>query len=829
MSKFIIDDRKLISEWDYEKNSKCGYDPNILTLGSDKKVWWICSKGHSYQSSISNRSVLGRGCPYCSNTKVLRGYNDMATINPDMANEFDLEKNYPLTPYDILAGSNKKYWWKCSKGHSWCVEANTKKSCPYCSGRYAIPGENDLATTNPSILNCWDYEKNIIKPSEIKEKSSVLIWWKCSKGHSYKKSVAEQTSYETPCPYCSNKKILVGYNDLAHQFPDVLKEWDYEKNIISPEQILGTTQKKVWWKCIDGHSYQMQVYNKTVMNRNCPYCKNQLVLTGYNDIFTTHPYLKEEWDYEKNAGIDPTKLVGGNYKKYWWKCSKGHSWLADINGRKCGNNCPICSSELHTSFGEQAILFYVLKSEYAINRHSDFGREIDIYLPNLKIGIEYNGSFYHKNKKEKDLNKIKYFKEKGIRILSINEGIDNIVDGDEITFCNKRQKNKNLNWAIGELLKIIKLNNIDVDVLRDSVSIHQQYISLEKEQSVGVLYPHLIEEWDEEKNFPLTPFNMRYGSNTKVWWKCSKGHSYDSSISHRVEGKGCPYCQNLKVLKGYNDLKTISPTIASEWHPTKNGKLLPDMIVAHYTKKVWWKCTNGHEWEATPDLRQKYGCPYCSNKRASSDYNLSKIYPNILEEWDYSKNIIKPEEVLPVSHKKVWWKCTNGHSYELSISHRINMKQCPICSGKKIEKGINDLATKHPHLIEEWDYEKNEGINPTMISPGTKKKVWWKCGEGHSWLADISMRTYNNTGCPYCSGRYAIKGVNDLETLYPNISLEWDYSKNEKKPFEYTSKSGEKVWWICSKCGTGFQKRICDRTNLNRGCPNCKKASRDID
>ena len=98
----------------------------------------------------------------------------------------------------------------------------------------------------------------------------------------------------------------------------------------------------------------------------------------------------------------------------------------------------------------------------------------------------------------------------------------------------------------------------------------------------------------------------------KVWWKCNKNHEWQAIVRSRNNGSGCPICANQQVLKGYNDLATINPKLAQEWNYEKNGKLKPDMVVANNGQKVWWKCKNGHEWQASIINRNKgAGCFEC--------------------------------------------------------------------------------------------------------------------------------------------------------------------------------------------------------------------------
>ena len=132
--KYLIDNAKLMAEWNWDKNNELKFDPNALTLGSHKKVWWKCRKEHEWQAAIKDRNN-GRGCPYCVGKIVLKGYNDLQSVNPTLAKEWNYEKNNGLTPMDVTPGSNKKVWWKCSKGHEWQALIYNRQrgnSCPIC-------------------------------------------------------------------------------------------------------------------------------------------------------------------------------------------------------------------------------------------------------------------------------------------------------------------------------------------------------------------------------------------------------------------------------------------------------------------------------------------------------------------------------------------------------------------------------------------------------------------------------------------------------------------------------------------------------------------------
>ena len=123
---------------------------------------------------------------------------------------------------------------------------------------------------------------------------------------------------------------------------------------------------------------------------------------GYNDLSTIHPIIASQWHPTKNGKLTPKMITHGSTKKIWWQCEKGHEWQVSPNARTNHvdanlTNCPVCSSELKTSFPEQAILYYLSKVTSTENRNIAFGKELDIWLPDLRVGIEYDGIYYHSN------------------------------------------------------------------------------------------------------------------------------------------------------------------------------------------------------------------------------------------------------------------------------------------------------------------------------------------------------------------------------------------------------------------------------------------------
>tara|TARA_B100000212_G_scaffold339762_2_gene318870 strand:+ start:190 stop:1518 length:1329 start_codon:yes stop_codon:yes gene_type:complete len=307
------------------------------------------------------------------------------------------------------------------------------------------------------------------------------------------------------------------------------------------------------------------------------------------------------------------------------------------------------------------------------------------------------------------------------------------------------------------------------------------------------------------------PSTVLPGSDKKVNWKCKKGHTWVTRVSIRTRSThGCPYCMNRKVWSGFNDLKTLFPEIAKEadgWDPSE--------VVYGSSKKLSWKCKEGHTWLSTIVDRtgtRKSGCPYCANRNAKvwTGFNdLKTLFPDIAKEA-YGWN---PSKVLATSCKKYGWQCEKGHSWKASVISRKEGSNCPFCANRnaKVWSGFNDLKTLFPHLVEEAD-----GWNPSNVLPGSEKMMPWKCKEGHTWKASPANRS-KGRGCPYCApfGAKVWSGFNDLKTLYPQVAEEAD----DWDPSKYIAKSKEKMPWKCSK-GHKWISSISNRTS-GHGCPNC--------
>ena len=212
MKKFLSEYPELIKEWHPTKNGEL--KPEEFTHGSDNKVWWLCPKGHDYNSSINGRTRKdeSRGCPYCSGIRVGKD-NNLKVLFPKIAKEWHPTKNGDSKPEEFTGRNSKKVWWLCPKGHPYdsVISGRTRKDrnpegCPYCSGR-RVGEDNNLLFVFPKIAGEWHPTKNgDSKPDEFTYGSGKKVWWLCPKGHSYDSKILNRTSKnKSGCPHCYRK------------------------------------------------------------------------------------------------------------------------------------------------------------------------------------------------------------------------------------------------------------------------------------------------------------------------------------------------------------------------------------------------------------------------------------------------------------------------------------------------------------------------------------------------------------------------------------------------------------------------------------------------
>ena len=215
-----------------------GWDPTTVTFGSNKKLDWKCELGHQWKTAVSKRTS-GSGCPVCSGRAVLSGFNDLATINPELAAQAD-----GWDPTTVTTKSNKKAEWRCEFGHQWEAQVSNRTSgrgCPICSGQAVLSGFNDLATINPEIAaqaDGWD-------PTTVTAGTDKKYGWKCEFGHRWEAPVNNRTSGRG-CPSCAES----GFDPNQPSFLYLIDHFDLHMFQIGitnfPDNRLGSHKRRGW-------------------------------------------------------------------------------------------------------------------------------------------------------------------------------------------------------------------------------------------------------------------------------------------------------------------------------------------------------------------------------------------------------------------------------------------------------------------------------------------------------------------------------------------------------------------------------------------------------
>lgn len=490
----------LIHQWDITRNGDIS--PFNVSKFSSKMITWICPESYGiWKASIKNRISSTTSSPFMLNKKVKKGYNDLITLRPDLAEQWDYENN-EIFPDEVTPGSSKKVSWVCPVTHEKFVDsvknrARTKRTdSPYVLRKKLLTGYNDIASLYPQCITHWSYN-NIVTPDKeiaINLKNKKFLWidnetgeefedtllsadekgyrkhpqgfvslydanpviasqlvgdedpkeipagsnkvktWKCPKtGFTWETTVHNRLKGSEDSPFISGRKVVQGFNDISTTHPEHARFWS-KNNTLLPTEVSYASNKKALWICpVSEIEYEQVIAQRTKSDpRSSPISNNQLIIPGYNDIFTIRPDLKEFFSDKNN--INPHELSVFSHKVALWVCNKNkaHEFYCRISdftrGDKRKINCPLCN--VNSSQQEKEVYNFIYDSfsyKKLIERDKSLIQpyEIDIYIPDKNIAIEYNGLYWHSESQGKHslyhYNKWKECKEKGIQLITIWE------------------------------------------------------------------------------------------------------------------------------------------------------------------------------------------------------------------------------------------------------------------------------------------------------------------------------------------------------------------------------------------------------------------------
>lgn len=393
---------EVAASWHPVKNGEL--TPHDVGKGSINAVWWQCELGHEWRVSPNSRVNQDSGCPVCSGQQILPGFNDLAATHGTIAAEWHPVKNGEVGPDSVSAGNNRKYWWLCSAGHEWQAAPNTRRAghgCPVCANQAVLAGFNDLASQNAPLALQWHPSKNgDLTPEMVTSRTDRKVWWLGPCRHEWEASIGHRARGKG-CPVCGGDLIVPGINDLATKHPDLAGQWHPTKNAeLTPEDVPAGSNRKVWWLGECGHEWEALIVNRSRLNAGCPFCAGFAVLAGFNDLASKHPEIASEWHPSMNGDLTPDQVTPHSKQVAWWLGKEcGHEWKQRILHRQRGHGCTVCWEPW--SKAEKQVAEFIQAEfpdlELVENLRGGFMGmlELDIYVPALKLGIEFNGDYWH--------------------------------------------------------------------------------------------------------------------------------------------------------------------------------------------------------------------------------------------------------------------------------------------------------------------------------------------------------------------------------------------------------------------------------------------------
>ena len=641
---------EVIDWWDYEAND--GERPEEYTLFSDKKAHFVCPKcGGKYYLRITDAFSLSDDgipklfkCSYCNNIRALSGFNTLADIKPGLVSEWS--SNNELKANEVLPESYNRALWICPTcGGEYSALIRDREvgndACPYCKNIRPLVGYNTLADKKPELISEWS-PNNESKPDEVVATLSLPALWICPTCHGeYSTPIRDREAGDDSCPYCNNRKPLVGYNTLADKKPELVSEWS-PNNQSKPNEVVATSTLPALWICPTCHGeYSTPIRNREFGDDSCPYCNNRKPLVGYNTLVDKKPELVSEWS--PNNENKPDEVVAASTLPALWICPTCHGeYSASIRDREAGDDaCPYCNNRKPlVGYNTLADKKPNLIAEWSPNNENKPDEVVATStLPALWICPTCHGEYS----------------------ASIR---DREVGDDSCPYCNNRKP------------------LVGYNTLADKK-------------------PNLIAEWSP--NNQIKPDEVVATSSLPALWICPTCHGeYSASIRDREVGDdSCPYCNNRKPLVGYNTLADKKPNLIAEWSP--NNQIKPDEVVATSSLPALWICPTCHG-EYSASIRDRESgddaCPYCRNKKPLPGFNtLQARHPELVkQEWCYAENLllgVNPDNILESYSGKVWWKCpTCGRKYIMTVKDRL-MKQkrghvaCQQCRGRRWIRSFN--------------------------------------------------------------------------------------------------------------------------------------------
>jgi hypothetical protein len=559
-----------------------------------------------------------------------------------------------------LPGSHTVVWWMCEKGHEWQASINNRSrgtNCPQCykdnrkkgpSNAY-LEKHGSLSDRHPLLVEEWHPTKNgDLRPDKVTSGTNRKAWWICKNGHQFQSSIASRAN-GAGCPECAQDtqgkllsiSIAKQKGSFAADNSELLSEWHRTKNIgISPNHYSAGSSKVIWWQCARGHEWQAAIKTR-VKGHGCPLCSGQTSRWELR-LFAELSFLFNDAEWRKKIeGIEcdvflPILNTAVELDGYPWH-----------HGRELQDEV---KQQRLTKYGIRLIRLRDCRLKSISSNDVEFKAEQPLLNPikqvvrqlmdgndlaeiEQKICAAYlNGSRFSNEKTYKKM--LSYFPgpppEKSIAFTHpelVAEWSDRNAPLTPEMFSQGSSKTV---WWLGPCghewqARISKRTGRRgcPKCARADRGAKIRAAAIRKSGSLKDRYPELAATWHPIMNGSLKPDDVPAGSTQKVWWKGECSHEWEASIYDRVKSVGCPQCFNQRrgrliqnaAVKRNGSIEDTHPELCDEWHP-KHNSYSPCQISFGSSKKVWWLCTQGHEWEATVKSRSKgRGCPVCAKQK----------------------------------------------------------------------------------------------------------------------------------------------------------------------------------------------------------------------
>lgn len=437
-----------------------------------------------------------------------------------------------------------------------------------------------ITVTHPHIAEMFLPElNNGERPGRYSHGSTRIVTWKCPRSslHIWQDSIHDKCKKIALCPFCNHDRVCPD-NCLSATHPEVANQFHPCANgTKSPGEFTASSITPIVWLCPKGilceHSWIMPI-NQRIRHPNCPFCTNRKLCLD-NCLHTKFPTIALDWDYDKNGTLTPFKVQAGAKRKVYWQCSRcSHRWAAEVRSRTSktkgkSNGCPQC----YRQCSKQELFFYSQLLYIFPNALNDY--KIDRFRYDItdlthRISVEIDGYPWHSKTTEKDIRKAQVAEKQGLKIFRIRDQ------------------------------RLPKIN--ESDVLTDLATTRAKPLLGAFKQLLIQIHRYLMETDRPIADRILEYLRLTIPPNLDIYRRLRHG---------------------LLICKPQDNIADKHPYIANQWHPTKNGRLLPENVTAGSAKAVWWRCQDcGSEWSsAVKDRFRKVGrrkpCPSCHPRKRS--------------------------------------------------------------------------------------------------------------------------------------------------------------------------------------------------------------------